>query len=96
MPFPVSTLTGISATGDAIAGPGAPLYIVNGLPVACMGDAVAGAACTGVITTSMHPTMLILGRPVASLTCTVTGVNPITGIPVATVEAVSAGLNFLV
>lgn len=96
MPFPISTLTGVSATGDVISGPGASLFLVNGLPVACMGDAVAGATCTGLITTSMHPTMLILGRPVASLTSAVTGVNPITGFPVATVEAVSTGLKFLV
>ncbi len=96
MPFPVSTLTGVSATGDVITGPGAPLFLVNGLPIACMGDAVTGVACTGVISTSMHPTMLILGRPIASLTCIVTGANPITGIPVATAEAVSVGLNFLV
>lgn len=96
MPFPISTLTGVSATGDMITGPGAPLFLVNGLPASCMGDAVTGVACTGVISSSMHPTMLILGRPVASLTCSVTGANPVTGIPVATTEAVSVGLSFLV
>ncbi len=96
MSFPISTLTGVTATGDLISGPGAPLFLVNGLPVACMGDAVAGAACTGVISTSMHPTMLLSGRPVASLTCVVTGANPVTGVPVSTAEAVSVGLTFLV
>lgn len=96
MPFPVSTIAGVSATGDLITGPGFPCFLVNGLPVACMGDTVTGAVCTGAITVSMHPTYLVGGRPVASLTSMVAGVNPATGVPVATAEAITVGINFLV
>lgn len=94
--FPVSTLTGVSATGDLVTGPGFPLKLINGMPVACMGDAVAGVTVTGVISTTMHPTLIIGGRPVASLTCMVTGVNPVTGIPMTTPEAVTVGVNIIV
>lgn len=96
MPFPIATLTGTSATGDTVSAPGCPTVLVHGMPVACVGDAVAGAACTGTISSTSHPTMLFMGRPVASITSMVTGVNPATGAPVSTPVAVSSAVNILV
>lgn len=93
MPFPAMTLTTATATGDVITGPGGPPTLVKGIPVACMGDAVAGPVCTGVISGSTSPTRIAKGRPVAVVTSPVTGVNPITGIPVATVCAVTPHVN---
>lgn len=52
MPTPAATILNTTATGDAVTGPGCPLNLVNGLPVACMGDTVAGPVCTGAITVS--------------------------------------------
>ena len=43
MPTPVATIANMTATGDVITGPGALTTMVKGLPVACIGDAVAGA-----------------------------------------------------
>ena len=43
MPTPIATIANLTATGDVIAGPGAPIRLVKGLPAACIGDAVAGA-----------------------------------------------------
>ena len=44
MPTPAATILNTTATGDAVTGPGCPLNLVNGLPVACMG-AVGRASC---------------------------------------------------
>ena len=76
---PIATMTGLTATGDAVTGPGFPTFLCNGMPAACLGDAAAGPAPGPVIST-MHPTMLLGGRPVASMTCIVQGVMP-PGIP---------------
>ena len=65
MPFPAARLGDMTATGDAITGPGAATVLIENLPAACMGDLVAGAACTGSITVG-SPTVLIMGRPAAS------------------------------
>ena len=93
MPMPVMTLANATATGDMIVGPGAITTMVKGLPVACLGDAVAGPACvSGVITASMSPNVLAKGRPVATIGAPVTGVSPI-GIPIATVCAVTPNMN---
>ena len=37
MPTPSATLVNLTATGDAVTGPGMPTNLVNGLPQACMG-----------------------------------------------------------
>ena len=81
---PIGTIAKNTATGDMITGPGYPTYIVNGLPVCCVGDAVAGPACTGAVTVAVHPTFIIGGRPVGAVTENVVGVNPATGVPVTT------------
>jgi uncharacterized Zn-binding protein involved in type VI secretion len=89
MPFPASRLTDITATGDAIVGPGVPTVLIMGLPASVMGDNVAGAVCTGVVTMG-SPTVLIGGRPATRITSQVTGVNTITGIPLTTAIALGA------
>lgn len=95
MPMPVMTIANATATGDVIVGPGAITSMVKGLPVACLGDAVAGAVCvSGVIVGTMSPNVLAKGRPVATMTSPVTGVSPI-GVPVATVCAVTPNVNDL-
>ena len=88
MPFPAARLGDLTATGDAITGPGAPTVLIENLPAACMGDMVSGPACTGSITVG-SPTVIIQGRPAARVTSTVVGVNPASGVPVTT--AVSKG-----
>lgn len=93
MPFPVMTMANATATGDVIMGPGAVTVLVKGLPVACMGDAVTGGVCTGTITVSTSPNKIMKGRPVACMTSVVAGVNPVTGIPVTTVCAVTPNMN---
>ena len=84
MPFPAARLGDLTATGDAITGPGAATVLIENVPAACMGDLVSGPACTGSITVG-SPTVLIMGRPAARVTSTVVGVNPATGVPVTTV-----------
>jgi len=84
MPGPIGSIAKQTATGDTITGPGYPRCIVMGLPVCCVGDAVAGPACTGVVTVPVHPTMLFGGRPVGAVTANVVGANPATGVPVTT------------
>ena len=90
--LPAATLTSVTATGDLVVGPGDPTYIVTCLPIACMGDAVAGPVCVGAIssTTSM---VIAMGLPVATITGMVTGVNPELGFPVETALAVTVGMN---
>ncbi len=83
MPFPAVRLGVMTATGDAITGPGAATVLIENVPAACMGDMVSGAACTGTITVG-SPTVIIMGRPAARVTSTVVGVNPATGVPVTT------------
>ena len=90
MPTPAATILNTTATGDAVTGPGCPLNLVNGLPVACMGDTVAGPVCTGAITVSTAVTRLVKGRPMANI------VNPVTGVPVATALAVCPNINRIV
>jgi len=84
--FPAARLGDVTATGDAITGPGAPTVLIGGQPAACVGDAVAGAACTGAISMGSS-TLMIAGRPAARLTSQVTGANPVTGVPVTTAVA---------
>lgn len=83
MPFPAARLGDLTATGDAITGPGVPNVLIEGVPASVMGDMVSGAACVGSITQG-SPTVLISGRPAARVTSVVAGSNPVTGVPVST------------
>jgi uncharacterized Zn-binding protein involved in type VI secretion len=96
MPTPVATIANLTATGDVIIGPGGITTMVKGLPVACMGDAVAGPLCVaGVITMTTAINKLAKGRPIANLGSLVTGVSPI-GIPVSTAVLVCPNVNEIV
>ncbi len=86
MPFPIARVGDVTASGDAITGPGVPTVLIGGQPASVMGDMVSGAAVQGPIAMG-SPTVLIGGRPAARVTSTVSGVNPITGVPVATTVA---------
>lgn len=81
--FPAARIGDMTVTGDAVTGPGAPTVLIAGQPAACLGDAVAGAACAGAITMGSS-TVLIAGRPAVRLTSQVTGANPASGVPVTT------------
>lgn len=84
MPTPIATIANLTATGDVVIGPGGITTIVKGLPVACLGDAVAGPLCvSGVITMTTALTRLTKGRPTANMGSLVTGITPI-GIPIST------------
>lgn len=96
MPTPSATLANVTATGDVVTGPGMPTNLVNGLPQACMGDIVTGAVCVGAISMTTSLNLLTKGRPTANLTSMVTGVNPLTGVPVATVLVVCPNINRIV
>ena len=96
MPTPVATIANLTATGDVIIGPGGITTMVKGLPVACMGDAVAGPLCvSGVITMTTALNKLVKGRPIANLGSLVTGVSP-SGVPVSTAVMVCASVNEIV
>jgi uncharacterized Zn-binding protein involved in type VI secretion len=93
---PVATIANLTATGDVIIGPGGITTMVKGLPVACMGDAVAGPMCvTGVITMTTAVNKLAKGRPTANLGSLVSGVSPI-GIPIVTAVMVCPNVNEIV
>lgn len=93
---PIATLVNTTATGDVVTGPGAPTNIVNGLPCACLGDLVTGPVVTGAISVSTAVTHIIKGRPAANLTAVVSGVNPITGIPMVSALAACPSVNRIV
>lgn len=84
MSFPAARVGDMTATGDAITGPGVPTVLIGGLPASVMGDMVSGAACVGSIVMG-SPTVLIGGRPAARTTSNVAGANPASGVPVSTV-----------
>lgn len=83
MPFPAARLADLTLTGDLITGPGVPTVLIKGKPASVIGDLVSGAACTGAIAMG-SPKVFIGGRPAARLTSSVTGVNPLSGVPVTT------------
>ena len=89
MSFPAARMGDVTATGDAITGPGVPTVLIAGQPAAVMGDTVSGAACVGSIVMG-STTVLIGNRPAARVTSSVTGSNPVTGVPVTTTVAVGA------
>lgn len=84
MSLPAARLGDITATGDAITGPGLPTVLIAGMPASRMGDLVAGAACTGSIIRG-SVTVLLGGVPAVRVGDSVTGANPATGVPVTTV-----------
>jgi uncharacterized Zn-binding protein involved in type VI secretion len=86
MPFPASCLADLTLTGDAITAPGAPTVLIGGRPASCMGDAVVGPVCTGVVSMG-SPIVIIDGRPATRVTSTVTGANTETGVPMTTAVA---------
>ncbi len=97
MPTPVATIVNMTATADVIIGPGGITTMVKGLPVACMGDAVSGPMCIGVITMTTAINKLAKGRPIANLGCVVTGISPpMLGAPIVTAVAVCPNLNEIV
>lgn len=89
MPFPAARVGDMTATGDAITGPGVPNVLIEGMPASVMGDLVNGAACIGSIVMG-SPTVLVGGRPLARVTSNVAGANPATGVPVTTTIAKGA------
>jgi hypothetical protein len=82
--LPAAHITGQDALGDTIVGPGCPVVLVGGLPGSVMGDAVAGSACVGAVVMGC-PTVLYGGVPASFTTAPIVGVNPESGVPVATV-----------
>ncbi|MDR2096668.1 MAG: hypothetical protein LBP76_14290 [Treponema sp.] len=96
MPTPVATIANLTATGDVIIGPGALTTMVKGLPVACMGDAVAGPMCVaGVITMTTAINKLAKGRPTANMGSIVMGITPI-GVPISTAVMICPNVNEIV
>jgi uncharacterized Zn-binding protein involved in type VI secretion len=96
MPTPVATIANLTATGDVIVGPGALTTMVKALPVACMGDLVAGPMCVaGAITMTTAINKLAKGRPTANLGSMVMGVSML-GFPVSTAVMVCPNINEIV
>ena len=95
MGFPAARVGDLTASGDAITGPGVPTVLIMNMPAAVAGDAVAGAACTGSI--AMGSTTVLIGnRPAARTTDPVAGSNPITGVPVSTTIAPTPAVMVLI
>ncbi len=84
MPTPLFTMTGQTATGDVVTGPGFSKIIIKGMPISCLSDMVSGPACTGTITSSTVTKIIAGGKPIANVGSVVTGTNPATGAPVST------------
>jgi hypothetical protein len=96
MPTPTATIANLTATGDVIIGPGGITTMRKGLPVACMGDAVAGALCiAGVITMTTAVNKPAKGRPTANLGSLVMGVS-MPGFPVSTAALLCPNVNVIV
>ena len=97
MPTPVATIANLTATGDVILGPGGITTMVKGLPVACVGDAVAGPVCVGAVTMTTAVNKLAKGRPIANMGAVVSGSCPAAmGAPIATPVMVCPNLNEIV
>jgi uncharacterized Zn-binding protein involved in type VI secretion len=84
--MPAARVGDIAVTGDAITGPGVPTVLIGSIPASVLGDVVSGAVCVGAVSMG-STTVMIGGRPAARVTSQVTGVNPITGVPVTTAVA---------
>lgn len=83
MSFPAATLGSVTATGDAVTGPGVPNVLIGGMPASVVGDLVAGSVMAGAISMG-SATVLISGRPAARVTSTCTGSNVQSGVPMST------------
>ena len=83
MGFPAARVGDMTATGDAITGPGVPTVMIMGMPACVMGDMVSGGVCVGSIVMG-SVTVLIGGRPAVRMNDPVAGANPVTGVPVST------------
>lgn len=94
-PTPIMITTGTSATGDIITGTAVKL-LINGLPAATLTAPVAGAACTGLVAASSAAKCIVNGLPVANITAGINGVNPATGVPIATTAINSSATSFIV
>lgn len=81
--FPAARVGDMTATGDAVTGPGVVTVLIGNMPASVIGDTVSGAVCVGAISMG-SATVLIGGRPAARVTSQVTGVNAVTGVPVTT------------
>jgi len=64
MPTPVAVLTSKTATGDTLTGPGCPNVLIKNKPVATLGTAVAGSACTGTAVGNPNPKILLKNKPI--------------------------------
>lgn len=95
MSFPAACVGDITVTGDAILPPGVPTVLIANRPAAVVGDVVSGAACSGAIAMGSM-TVLIGGRPAARVTSQVTGVNPVSGVPVTTAIAPPGAVTVLI
>ena len=83
MSFPAARMGDLTATGDAITGPGVPTVLIAGQPASVVGDMVSGSVFSGSITMGSM-TVLIGGRPAARMTSQCTGANNQTGVPMTT------------
>ncbi len=92
---PAARVADVTATGDAITGPGVPLVKIGGMPAAVAGDLVSGAACTGAIAMG-STTVRIGGRPAARVGDQVTGTNPASGAPVTTAIGPPGALTVMI
>ena len=86
MPFPAARVGDMTASGDAITGPGVPNVLIGGQPASVMGDMVSGGAVVGSIIIGSF-TVIIGNRPATKVSSSVLGFNPITGVPVTTTIA---------
>lgn len=84
MSFPAARVGDMTATGDAITGPGVPTVMIAGQPASVVGDSISGSVFAGAITMGSM-TVLIGGRPAARMTSQCTGSNVQTGVPMTTV-----------
>lgn len=83
MSAPAARVGDLTATGDAITGPGAPTVLIGDRPAARAGDLVSGASCVGSITVGSR-TVLLQGQPAARIGDTVLGNTPTSGSSVTT------------
>jgi uncharacterized Zn-binding protein involved in type VI secretion len=81
--FPAARVGDLTATGDAITGPGVATVLIAGQPASVVGDMVSGSVFAGSITQGSM-TVLIGGRPAARMTSVCAGSNVQTGVPMST------------
>lgn len=86
MSRPAARVGDLTATGDAITGPGASTVLIMNQPASVMGDLVAGTACSGSVTLGSG-TVMIMNRPAVRVGDQVMGTNPTSGAPVTTAVA---------